>query len=199
MEQGSQEWLKFRRSRIGASDAPIIMNQSPWKTPYQLWLEKTQALNTEMNACMKFGKENEGIARELFESMTGFLMMGNKIAVNPYKPWQIASLDGVDIFQQDIVEIKCANAKDHEMAKAGKVPEKYVPQLQHQMACTGLEMAWYFSYHKGEGVIVKVLRNDTYIHLMTQQQEKFYNECLIGMNPPEMQEKDLKKYNAIAV
>ena len=40
--QQSEEWLEFRRSRIGASDAPIIMGVSPWKTHYKLWVEKIQ-------------------------------------------------------------------------------------------------------------------------------------------------------------
>lgn len=39
--QNTQEWEKFRLQKIGASDAPIIMGVSPWKTPFQLWLEKT--------------------------------------------------------------------------------------------------------------------------------------------------------------
>lgn len=38
--QNTQEWEKFRLQKIGASDAPIIMGVSPWKTPFQLWLEK---------------------------------------------------------------------------------------------------------------------------------------------------------------
>jgi len=29
-----------RKGFIGGSDAPIILGLSPWKSPYQLWLEK---------------------------------------------------------------------------------------------------------------------------------------------------------------
>ena len=195
MQQGSPEWLKFRRSKIGASDAPIIMGMSPWKTPYELWLEKTQDVKTEENASMSFGKANEAAARQLFEEMTGFLMMPNKMAINPLLEWQIASLDGIDIFQEDIVEIKCANAKDHELAKNQMVPDKYMHQLQHQMACADVEYAYYFSYHKGEGIIVKVWRIDSVIYMLTEAEKKFYEENILGNQPPKMTEKDLKKYN----
>ena len=41
MEQKSEEWLDWRKKGIGSSDAPIIMGVSPWKTPFELWEEKT--------------------------------------------------------------------------------------------------------------------------------------------------------------
>ncbi len=44
--QNTPEWHAFRRKRIGASDAPVIMGISPWKTPYQLWIEKTSGIES---------------------------------------------------------------------------------------------------------------------------------------------------------
>ena len=41
VEQGSKEWLALRNNKIGASDAPIIMGESSWTTPFQLWQIKT--------------------------------------------------------------------------------------------------------------------------------------------------------------
>jgi putative phage-type endonuclease len=38
--QGSPEWHALRRQGIGGSDAPIIAGLSPWKSRYELWLEK---------------------------------------------------------------------------------------------------------------------------------------------------------------
>ena len=39
--QGSPEWLTYRRTHIMASDAPILMLESPYKTVRDLYLEKT--------------------------------------------------------------------------------------------------------------------------------------------------------------
>lgn len=36
------EQLAFRKSRISASDVAVILGLNPWKTPADLWLEKTQ-------------------------------------------------------------------------------------------------------------------------------------------------------------
>jgi predicted phage-related endonuclease len=54
MQQQTPEWLEFRKNKIGASDAPIIMETSPWKTPYQLWLEKLS-----LDAKLKYLKDQE--------------------------------------------------------------------------------------------------------------------------------------------
>ncbi len=40
MQQNTPEWLEYRKTKIGASDAPILMNCSPWSSPYDLWMEK---------------------------------------------------------------------------------------------------------------------------------------------------------------
>ena len=40
-------WLKIRTSGIGGSDAGTIMGSNPWKSQYQLWLEKTGQVEAE--------------------------------------------------------------------------------------------------------------------------------------------------------
>ena len=40
IEQQSPEWFEWRKTGITASDMPIIMGVSPYKTPWQLWAEK---------------------------------------------------------------------------------------------------------------------------------------------------------------
>lgn len=39
--QSRTEWLADRRTGIGASESPVVLGLSPFKTPYQLWAEKT--------------------------------------------------------------------------------------------------------------------------------------------------------------
>lgn len=193
MPQNTPEWLQFRRSRIGASDAPIIMNVSPYKTLLELWRDKKSDKESECNDAMIYGKKNEEPARLLFEEMTGLVMFPNFMAINDNHEWQIASLDGITIEQNAIVEIKCANKKDHELARSGLIPPKYLPQIQHQLACTGLDEAYYFSWRENDGVIVIVKRDQEYIDHMTEKEEHFYTYHLLGNVQPAMAEKDFKK------
>jgi putative phage-type endonuclease len=155
LTQNTPEWLEFRRKKIGASDAPIILEVSPWKTPYQLWLEKTSGSLPPSTVRQKRGLELEELARQVFEKKTGMIMFP-KVVLHPSLDWMMASLDGIDIDGQAIVEIKCPGQTDHDVAKTGKVPEKYIPQLQHQLAVTGVEIAYYFSFDGNDGVSVSM-------------------------------------------
>ena len=47
METSNDNWLKLRKAGIGGSDAAAILGMTPWKSPYQLWLEKTGEVEAE--------------------------------------------------------------------------------------------------------------------------------------------------------
>jgi len=177
--QNTPEWLELRRKKIGASDAPIILEVSPWKTPYQLWLEKTTGAKSSMSPHQKRGHDLEEPARRAFEKKTG-LVMFPKVMLHPSHHW----IDG-----KTIVEIKCPGQADHDLAKAGAVPEKYFPQLQHQLAVTGLKMMFYFSFDETDGAIVEVERDNTYIANMVELEKTFW-QCLESCTPPSMNERD---------
>lgn len=189
-KQGSLEWLAMRKQAIGASDAAIIQGISPYKTRHALWLEKVSDVAQVETASMTFGKENEEPARNLFETMSGITMFSDRTYASDSDPWRIASLDGIDIDHSVIVEIKCANKVDHVTASHGKVPEKYIPQVQHQLAVTDLKHGFYFSYHKGQGIIVEVKRDDVYLEKLLKQEDEFYHKNMLGMEAPELCERD---------
>src|SRR5271170_7079883 len=140
--QNTPEWEEMRKTKVGASDAPVIMEVSPYKTPYQLWQEKLSLATSKQNYAMQRGHEMEPMARAAFEELTG-LMVTPMVKFHPLHAWMMASLDGVDVSGQNIAEIKCAGKEDHEIALSGQIPEKYFPQLQHQLEVCQLEMAYY--------------------------------------------------------
>ena len=102
----------------------------------------------------------------------------------------MASLDGWNAENRLLLEIKVGNAKDH---AAGKVPEKYFPQLQHQMWVTDTKTAYYASYLLGKGVedthgdlkIITIDRDDSWLERYIPVAEDFY-ECLVNNKPPQV-------------
>jgi len=188
LNQGSQEWLSFRKSRIGASDCPVIMGISPYLTPYKLWLDKMGDAPQEENAAMARGKALESQALKCFEDKTG-LCMFPKVVESTQDSFLIASLDGIDLDQRNIVEIKCNGQKNHAMALSGSIPIYHYAQVQHQLMCTGLEMAYYFSYDGHDGVIIEVEKAEPYIKLLVDLEKKFY-DCMINFDPPKLTDKD---------
>lgn len=192
MIQGSREWLAFRRAKIGASDAAAILGLSPYCSPFQLWLQKVEGVNAHETNGMKYGKRNEEPARQAFEEMTGLIMFGNLAPrVNPNLDWQIASLDGITAEGDCALEIKCSNATDHKTAQEGLVPPKYIPQVQHQLCVTGLDWMYYFSFHKKDGALVMVKRDQPFIDEIVKVETKFYYEYMLAKVPPPLTERDM--------
>lgn len=187
--QNTPEWLELRKRHIGASDAPIILGVSPWKTAYQLWEEK-QGLREppQTNEAMRRGHELEPIARQAYNDYTGLFAEPEVVFHREYK-WMMASLDGISIDRSIIVEIKCPGYKDHEIASKGNVPEKYYPQLQHQLAVIGLNKLHYFSYRDGDFCLIEVMRDDDYIKDMIAKEKEFWQKVQ-NFEPPELSNKD---------
>ncbi|MCE5294135.1 MAG: YqaJ viral recombinase family protein [Chlamydiales bacterium] len=184
LEQNTPEWNAFRNEKIGASDAPIIMGVSPYQTPYDLFATKCLNRPNKVNGAMLYGRKNEEPARQLFEMLSGYSVFP-MVGVSDKHIWQMASFDGMTMDYSVLVEIKCANEKDHAIAKENRVPDKYYPQLQHQLAVSGLDEMFYFSYRKEEGVIVKVKKDLNYIEKLIEREEAFYIECIVMGIPPE--------------
>ena len=192
MEQNSKEWHDFRKNHVGASDAPIIMGVSPWKTVYQLWEEKLGLLEHQRpNEAMKRGLELEPIARQAYNDYTGNDAVA-KVVVHPEYKWMSASLDGLSKCGTIPVEIKCPGYDDHLKAVNGEIPEKYFPQLQHQLAVLGVNMLHYFSYRNGEYCLIAVHRDNTYIDRLIELEKKFWYNVQ-SFTPPDLSDKDYQE------
>lgn len=197
IKQNTPDWEEARRNKIGASDAPIILGESPWCTPWLLWMRKKKLLpDQKVNEAMKRGNEMEGKARKAFEKASGLLMEPKVVF---YGDDFMASLDGITMEEDAIVELKCPSKEVHEMARVGKIPPYYMIQVQHQLMCTKLQIGHYASYYEtvvgydvlgvpiieGEILIVIVNRDDEMI-------ERIKDECegFLGDDPPPTCEKD---------
>lgn len=146
IQQQSQDWHAWRKSGLGASDAPVIMKVSPYRTPYQLWEEKTgRASSAEDNWATRRGQEFEPRIRAEYELLHD-QPMPPTLCEHKEFPFIRASLDGMSADGSVILEIKCAGKESHEIAERGEIPEKYWPQVQHQLLVTGASRCDYFSF-----------------------------------------------------
>lgn len=177
--QGSDQWLELRRTKITASDAAVIMGLSPWKNKIQLYYDKKNKIESNKTSAMQRGIDLEPIARDLYEIKTGIEVIPKVIL----KDWAMASLDGMSVCGNHIVEIKCPGKKDHDLALQGKIPEYYYPQLQHQMYVCNLSTVDYFSFDGFDGVIVNIKRDHEFIARMIIAELEFY-ECLMNCIEP---------------
>jgi putative phage-type endonuclease len=182
IQQNTPEWKQFRRSHIGASDAVVIMELSPWMSPLKLYEEKVFGFEQEENPYMRRGKNLESIALEAFENETG-LSMFPMVFQHEKIDWMSASFDGITLDRKKILEIKCPGKKDHELALQGQIPKKYLPQLYHQMEVAQVDFTYYYSFDGEKGVIIEVPRDESYIKKMIEKEMEFW-KCLKTLTPP---------------
>lgn len=190
--QGSKDWLANRKKHIGASDAPIIMGVSPFSTPYKLWEDKLSiSPPVKQNFAMERGNRLEPEARAAFEKEMDIEVFPQVIYHNEHK-FMMASMDGLSLDGTVAVEIKCPGNEDHMLAMRGEIPPKYIPQLQHQLACSKLDMLWYYSFDGEKGISIAVQRDDDYIEEMIAKEAAFW-ELVQTFTPPPMTTKDYNK------
>ncbi len=140
---------------------------------------------------MQRGLALEEPARNEFIRQTGIEMVPAVVVSDEYN-FMMASLDGLSNNKQYAVEIKCPSHKDHDLALNGCVPEKYIPQLQHQMVVCKLEMIFYFSYNEESSKIIEVKRDDDYINSLIKKDAEFW-DCWQNLEQPRLTERDYKE------
>jgi len=196
LTQNSKDWYAWRRRGLGASDAPIVMNDSPWTSRFMLWAMKTELMqqpepDVYAAVAMKRGHDLEPVARACYMKKTG-LLMTPITGTHDQHEFIRASLDGWNADEQKILEIKCPSKVDHAKAVKGKIPEKYIPQLQHQFLVTGAKSCDYFSFDGTDGVIVPVLSDESYQKVLLAELIKFW-ELIEKRTPPEIEPEELVK------
>jgi putative phage-type endonuclease len=134
--QRSAKWFKLRKTGITATDATVIAGLSPYKTPYQLWAEKSgKVKEAEVGAAAQRGIILEDAVATYYEAETGRkLKKSNGIVRVKEIPWAMASLDRTIIGERGLVEIKTSASRRWSLYP---VPPEVEAQVQWQMFVTG--------------------------------------------------------------
>lgn len=188
LQQGSQEWLEFRRNHIGSTDAYVIEGISPWQTPYELYFQKMNGTETPDNWAMKKGRELEPIARQMFIKEKN-IFVDPCVGISEERSWQSASLDGISDDGQIIAEIKCGSEDLYLQACNDEIPIYYRVQIQHQLCVSKAVKCYYVAFYDNRIKVIEVLPDWEFIENMIQKQENFLN-LLHKMEPPPMTDED---------
>lgn len=187
----SEAWHKWRAQGIGSSDAPIIMGVSPYSTPFELWELKTgRRQHWDGNWATRRGQALEPRARAHYELLRDCDMPATLVQ-HPNFSRLRASLDGWNSKERIVLEIKCPGKVDHALALEGEIPEKYYPQVQHQIFVASAVRADYFSFDGNGGAIVEVLFDSEWIREYFPKALAFW-ECVENDIPPSITERDWK-------
>ena len=178
--------LHDRRLGIGASEAPVILGLSPWRTRLDLWLEKTGHGEPQAETLpMRVGTALEPVVLRAFEDERGVAVTDRQRRfVDPRLPWRWATVDG--IAGSALVEAKTTGSADG-WGEPGtdQVPPHYVAQVQHAMACAELEIAYIPVLIAARDFrVYEVRRDDTIIAAITDAEAEFWSRVQSGEAPP---------------
>jgi putative phage-type endonuclease len=190
--QGSAEWHEHRRKYRNASETPAVMGVSPWQTPYQLWQHKLGLIEAEVTPAMLRGMELEPAARAAYEARTGLVMQPLVVLDGEYS----ASLDGLTLAGERLVEIKCpVRGRDSTLWKtieAGRLPEYYGWQVQHQLMVTKADVADVFVFDGADGILFPIAPNPPSWSQICAAWDNFMQNVREGQSPP-LTDRDVRR------
>lgn len=193
LDQGSQEWLSWRKTVITATDCPAIKGSSPWSTAYKCWQKKLDLIpEQKTNDAMERGKKLEPIIRERFIKKYGLNMTPIVVESSEYD-FLGASLDGLSDCGRYLLEIKTGGYNLHKMAKEGSIPAYYMDQMQHQLLVTGAEKCFYQvgSEDEEKDEVIEVYPHPEFAKEFLPLARSFW-KCIAFNEPPALQDSDYK-------
>lgn len=184
IEQNTPAWLEWRTIGLGGSDAPAVAGF--WGDFRATWAFKAAQYRGEKpkgkksTPAMAWGHEHEDAARQLYCDLTGNTVQP-VCCTSDARPFIKASLDGWNDAMRLVLEIKSpfTPARHRVVLDAGKIPDYYYPQVQHQLYAAGGASAHFISYNpREEGpdrlAFVEVERDDDYIEVLMAMEEEFW-------------------------
>lgn len=172
--QRSEDWINWRRNKIGASSSATIMHLNPHQHVLDLWEEMVGLVEPKpINHHMQRGIELEDKAREWAESIYE-CKFPPECMTHPKHEWMICSYDGINHESKFILEIKCPSMYVHKRIWTDGIPDMYMCQMQHQLAVCGYENGIFLSYDEKSPKAICVKRDDKFIEEMIQKEYDFW-------------------------
>jgi putative phage-type endonuclease len=143
IQQGTQEWLDLRKNHLCASDAPVIMSASKYKTRDEYIHEKATGFEPEHSEhtqrLFARGHEAEASARAIIEAQIAEDLFPATCVSNC--DTYLASVDGMTMDGSLIFEHKLLNDDLRNQIEAGELSPQYYWQLEHIFLVTGATKA----------------------------------------------------------
>ena len=183
------DWLEYRRQGIGGSDASVVCGISRYKSPVELWMNKTGQLpDQEAGEAAYWGTQLEPFVRAEFTRRTGIeVKQVKELLQSEEYPFMLANLDG--ICEVPDVGTCIFEAKTASAYKAGEwedtIPDEYMLQVQHYMAVTGYAGTYIAVLIGGNTFKWRfVERDEELISMLIELESAFWNHVQDSTPPP---------------
>jgi len=195
----NQDFSVDRSKYIGGSDIGAILGLSRFRSPLQVWMEKTGKDTSQADSLpLRFGSfAEEFVAKEYFRS-TGFELLHDESAfIHPEHSMFCAHIDrlvmgdGLDCPPTKILECKTANPfsqGDWGIVGSDEVPLSYLCQVAWYQAITGIEQAdLAVLFGNTDFRIYAIARDKGLEKMIIQKALFFWSEYVLKDIPPPAQ------------
>lgn len=182
-----EQWLDYRRTGIGGSDAATVVGLNPYSSLYTLYNDKLGLIPAkEDNEAMRQGRDFEDyVARRWMEDT------GKKVRRNCYMwrsdehPFMLADIDREVVGESAGLECKTTSAYNKSDLEGGEVPLNYYVQCQHYMAVMGFDRMYMAVLVLGVGFYhFAIERDEKEIAALIEQEAAFWNRVENKIPPP---------------
>lgn len=199
-DQGSSVWHQARLGCVTASRIAEVVART--KSGYgaarqtymrQLLAERLTGLVAEVyiNAAMRWGTDMEPDAVAAYEEATGVATELVGFLSHPAIAYAGASPDRL-VGDEGLLEVKCPASATHiDTLLSGEVPERYVLQMQWQMACSGRAWCDFVSFDPRmpedySFFVTRVRRDEECIAWLEDETRRFIGEIEQRLDDLEM-------------
>ena len=137
--QGSEAWLQYRATKLNASDAPAMMDQSKYKSRNELLREHATGIAQEFDAqtqkIFDNGHRFEALARSRAEEIIG----EDLAPLVGFEGDLSASFDGITFMEDVIFEHKTLNDEIRQAQSVNDLHLQYHIQMEQQLLVSGAE------------------------------------------------------------
>lgn len=184
------EWLAIRKKGMGGSDVANIMGlPGAFGSPLSTYMSKIgESEPIEESEPMRWGSILEETIRNEYAHRSGFpVVVADATLVDPEHPYFLANTDGfVNVDGEwGILEIKNVGFSSSEWSD-GRVPAKYVAQVQFYMFVTGLRFAKVVALTNGQQLVERHIDFDPeFVDEMVSAMNEFWIENVSKNVPPK--------------
>jgi putative phage-type endonuclease len=205
-----EAWLTARTHGLGGSDMAAVVGLSPFKSPIDIYMGKTEPVQfgEDVKEFLQWGNLLEPVIRDEYARRAQQdIVSGLDIA--PFFPgrsaqwdqqtivqaegreWMLGTPDGIMRNADAGLEIKNSGFKGENWGKGGsdEIPDHYAIQCQWYMAVTGRprwDVAALFSGNSLE--TFRLTRNDDLLRELISAGEHFWNDNVLKGVPPPLDE-----------
>lgn len=187
-----QSWLEVRKRGIGSSDAAAAVGMNPYKSPLELWMDKTGRSSggdssEDMDSPLYWGTLLEPFVADAYARKTGNRVRRiNAVLQHPTYPFMLANVDREVVASSDVQILECKTAGEFgsKLWRDG-IPEYVQLQVQHQLAVTGKEAADVAVLLCGQRLeIFRLNRDEDVISRLVVLEARFWDHVERDAPPP---------------